>query len=153
MRELGSFLGFGSERPEQDIGKGPDDLWALGELRYLVIECKSGATSAKISKKDTNQLNGSIVWFESTYDDTCKCTPIMVHMRTTFDAAASPDPAIRIMDEPGFDWLKNAMRAFATALAANGKYGDPGEVERQLKQHKLDAKAIVGLATVKPSKK
>jgi len=153
MRELGSFLGFGSQRPEQDIGKGPDNLWALGELRYLVIECKSGATSAKISKKDTNQLNGSIVWFESTYDDTCKCTPIMVHMRTTFEGAASPDAAIRIMDETGLDRLKNAIRAFATALAANSKYGDPEEVERQMKQHKLDARAIVGLATVKPGKK
>lgn len=36
MKELGSFLGFGSERPEDKTGKGPDNLWALGGLNYLV---------------------------------------------------------------------------------------------------------------------
>jgi hypothetical protein len=118
-----------------------------------VIECKSGATVERISKKDANQLNGSVVWFASTYDHTCNRPPIMVHRRTTFEAAASPDAAIRIVDETRLDRLKNAVRTFATALAANGKYGDAEEVERQLKHHKLDAKGIVGLATVKPTKK
>ncbi|HCF7649009.1 hypothetical protein JET97_06735, partial [Pseudomonas aeruginosa] len=43
MAALGSFLGFGSQRPEDQIGRGPDNLWALGGLNYFVIECKSGA--------------------------------------------------------------------------------------------------------------
>jgi hypothetical protein len=103
-------VGFGSQRPEEDIGKGPDNLWALGELHYLVIECKSGASAERISKKDANQLNGSIVWFASTYDHTCKCTPIMVHRRTTFEAAASPNAAIRIVDETRLDRRKRLMR-------------------------------------------
>ncbi|MGY8683906.1 hypothetical protein Q2941_39980 [Bradyrhizobium sp. UFLA05-153] len=30
MFDLGLFLGFGSQRPEQDTGRGPDNLWAFG---------------------------------------------------------------------------------------------------------------------------
>jgi hypothetical protein len=59
----GAFLGFGSHRPEREIGKGPDNLWAVGGLNYLVIECKSGVTAAQISKTDCNQLIGSVSWF------------------------------------------------------------------------------------------
>jgi hypothetical protein len=154
MRDLGSFLGFGSERPEQDAGKGPDNLWALGGLAYLIIECKSGATSApKVSKKDTNQLNGSIVWFRQSYDASCTHTPIIVHPKTQFEVAASPDPAIRIIHELGLRTLKDAVRAFATALATSGKFGEPNEVDRQIRQHKLDAASIVSLASVSQSKK
>ena len=71
VRDLGKFLGFGSQRPERDIGKGPDNLWAVGGLDYLVIECKSGATSDQISKDNCNQLTGSITWFRSAYDASC----------------------------------------------------------------------------------
>jgi hypothetical protein len=34
--ELGRHLGFDSQRPERDHGDGPDVLWLLGDLRYLV---------------------------------------------------------------------------------------------------------------------
>ena len=136
------------------VVKGPDNLWALGGLNYLVIECKSGATSApKISKKDTNQLNGSIVWFKQTYDASCTFTPIMVHPKVQFETAASPDPAVKIINQTGLNALKGAVRAFATASASSGKFRDAKEVERQLKHHKLDAGSIIGLAAVPPSKK
>lgn len=154
MRDLGFFLGFGSQRPEQDIGKGPDNLWALGGLSYSVIECKSGATSApKISKKDTNQLNGSIVWFKQTYDKSCTLTPIMVHPKTEFEFAASPDPTIRIVNEKGLKTLKDAVRAYATALASGGTFKESKAVDIQLRQHKLDAENILRLISVSPSKK
>lgn len=146
---LGSFLGFGSQRPEDSTGHGPDNLWALGKLRYLVIECKSGATSAqKISKADTNQLNGSIVWFEKKYDATCNMTPIMVHLKTTFEDAASPEPAIRIIHGPSLKRLRDAVRAYAVALAAKDDYVDSKKVDQQLKHHKLAAADIIALYTV-----
>ncbi|UGY28893.1 hypothetical protein HU675_0020150 [Bradyrhizobium septentrionale] len=53
-------------------GRGPDNLWALGALQYLVIECKSGAVKASsINKHDCNQLNGSMNWFADKYDKSC----------------------------------------------------------------------------------
>lgn len=82
-RDLGAFLGFGSQMPEEDFGKGPDNLWSIGNLSYFVIECKSGAVKAQaISKHDCNQLTGSMMWFTKQYDKSCAATPIMVHKKT-----------------------------------------------------------------------
>ena len=147
--DLGQFLGFGSERPEDRTGKGPDNLWALGELKYVVIECKSGAVSAaKISKADTNQLNGSIVWFTEKYDKSCSFTPVMIHQKTVFEHAASPHTDIRIINQSGLKKLCVAVKAYSVALAAIGGFKDVREVEKQLRFHKLSAAEIVGLCTV-----
>lgn len=150
MKDLGLFLGFGSERPEDQVGVGPDNLWALGGQQYLVIECKSGAVLAdRVSKHDTNQLNGSIVWFGKKYGATSSMTPILVHPKTMFEHAASPDNRIRIINEPGLTRLHKAIRAYAVALASKGGFTDAKEVERQLRFHKLDSVQIVALCTVK----
>ncbi|MFJ6055749.1 helicase C-terminal domain-containing protein [Burkholderia vietnamiensis] len=149
MQELGAFLGFGSQRPEEQVGRGPDNLWALGENKYLVIECKSGAVSAdKISKGDTNQLNGSIVWFHEKYGADAFRTPIMVHPKTVFEYAASPNPDIRIINSKGLSKLHEAIRAYSVALATSGAFKEVKEVEKQLQQHKLSAANIVVLCTV-----
>jgi DEAD/DEAH box helicase/Helicase C-terminal domain len=149
MLDLGKFLGFGSQRPEEEVGRGPDNLWALGGLRYLVMECKSGAVLAeKISKSDTNQLNGSMVWFSEKYDDTCSATPIMVHPRTVFEHAASPHADIRIVNGPGLKKFRDAVRAYSVSLATSGGFKDAKEVAKQLEHHKLSAAAITGLCTV-----
>jgi hypothetical protein len=149
MLDLGHFLGFGSQRPEDAIGRGPDNLWAMGGLKYLVIECKSGAVSAeKISKGDTNQLNGSIVWFSEKYDKTCAMTPIMIHPKTVFEFAASPHADIRIVHRPGLKKLRDAVRAYSVSLTTSGGFKDTKEVEKQLTHHRLTAAEIVTLCTV-----
>ncbi|WP_321920438.1 DEAD/DEAH box helicase [Paraburkholderia tropica] len=154
MHDLGKFLGFGSQRPEDTVGRGPDNLWALGELRYLVIECKSGAvTTDRISKSDTNQLNGSIVWFGESYDNACTMTPIMIHPKTTFDHAAAPHADIRIVNVAGLDRLRNAVRAYTVSLATSGGYKDPKEVEKQLRHNRLSAGELIGLCTVAQNSK
>jgi hypothetical protein len=149
MLDLGKFLGFGSQRPEEEVGRGPDNLWALGELKYLVIECKSGAVLAdRISKGDTNQLNGSMVWFGEKYDKTCSATPIIVHPKTVFEHAASPHADIRVVNGPGLRKLRDAVRAYSVSLATSGVFKDAKEVAKQLSHHKLSAAEIVRLCTV-----
>lgn len=149
MMELGLFLGFGSERPEDKVGRGPDNLWALGGLTYLVIECKSGAVVAdRVSKADTNQLNGSIVWFTEKYDKTCSMTPILVHPKTVFEHAASPHEDIRIVNGDGLKKLRKAVHAYSVSLATSGGFNDAKEVGKQLQNHKLSAAEIVRLCTV-----
>lgn len=149
MKDLGLFLGFGSDRPEDQVGRGPDNLWALGSQHYLVIECKSGALQAdRVCKHDTNQLNGSIVWFEQKYDATCSMTPILVHPKTVFEYAASPDSRIRIINEPGLAKLREAIRSYSVALASKSGFTDAKEVHLQQRFHKLDADQIVYLCTV-----
>lgn len=149
MKDLGLYLGFGSERPEDLVGRGPDNLWALGAQRYLVIECKSGAVQAtRVCKHDTNQLNGSIVWFEQKYDATCSMTPILVHPKTVFEHAASPDARIRIINEAGLKRLRDAIRAYTVGLANNSGFMKSMEIQRLQQFHKLGADTIVALCTV-----
>jgi hypothetical protein len=57
LEHLGEHLGFTVQRPERDTGNGPDVLWALGGLRYLLIEAKSGVltTRDKIWRKERDR--------------------------------------------------------------------------------------------------
>ena len=60
FRLLGKHIGFESQRPETEIGNGPDVLWALGGLNFAVIECKSGVENSFISKHNAAQLSHSM---------------------------------------------------------------------------------------------
>lgn len=154
MKDLGSFLGFGSDRPEEAIGRGPDNLWALGNLSYLVIECKSGAVSApRISKTDTNQLTGSVNWFNEKYDADCSMTPIIVHPKSIFEFTATPYDGMRIINGVGLDRLRTAIKSYSVALATSGEFKDNKAVAKQLGHHRLSASDIVSLCTVEPSRR
>src|SRR5699024_5578684 len=79
FRRAGDFIGLGSQRPEHDIGSGPDNLWALGENVYWVVEAKTGAKSSAIGKRDVAQLANSMLWFGDRYDPEAIHVPVMVH--------------------------------------------------------------------------
>lgn len=118
MRGLAEHIGLSSQRPEFELREGPDVLWALGELRYWVIEVKSGVTGSLIHKRDANQLSGSMNWFAKRYDPTTKATPVMVHpVRKLAPDASAPD-AMCILDEDGLIKLKTSVTKLAEALAA-----------------------------------
>lgn len=63
MEQIAFHLGFTAQRPERDANNGPDVLWSVGSLNYLVIECKSGATADQIWRSDAAQLAHSVSWF------------------------------------------------------------------------------------------
>ena len=50
--ELGTILGFTSERPEEVLGKGPDGLWAMPENQYLLAEIKN---EVELNRKEIYQ--------------------------------------------------------------------------------------------------
>ena len=148
MHDLGRLLGFGSQRPEADDGRGPDNLWALGGGSYLVIECKSGATGANsINKHDCNQLNGSMAWFGHEYDASCTARPVIVHRRTDPEHAATLPAGTRVIDEASLDKLKAAVRMFARALGDG--FTDPATVGRQLAQLALSGDALLDRFSVR----
>lgn len=150
FKELAFNLGFSAQRPEAEYRKGPDVLWEIGNLEYLVIECKNGVNSSSnlISKGDCNQLNGSIVWFKAKYDSTCRHTPIMVHPYTTFEYAASPDPNIRIMNKEKLNLLKEKLHDFAVALNNYGNFRDVNKIGELLNTYELRAETFVSKYTV-----
>lgn len=148
LKNIARYLGFDSQRPEQEYKKGPDVLWELGNLRYLVIECKNEATVPTITKRYCNQLNGSGTWFEEKYDDTCSYTPIMVHPSAVFEYAASPNPNIRIMTKDKLSALCEAVKQFIKSVATNNELSNPEAITRKLSAYKLQASDIVDLYTV-----
>lgn len=150
MQEVAAFLGFRAQRPEIDFKRGPDVLWAVGNLRYFVIECKSGAVAEKIVKQYANQLSGSMDWFVQRYDHTCKATPVMVHPSRFLEAAASGHADARIITKDGLAALKEAIRAFGVAAAGDLAALDAPKAQKLLEHHKLTADRLLAAYTEAP---
>ena len=153
FKELAYFLGFESERPENEYRIGPDVLWAIGDLSYFVIECKNGATTATISKRDCNQLNGSMNWFSTKYDQTCTSKPILIHCSGQFEFAASPTQGTRIITEKELTKLKSQVLKFVTAAINKKALAKGDQIAELLRDYDLEAGDFLKTYTVKFSKK
>ncbi|MCP3380177.1 hypothetical protein NLM31_07100 [Bradyrhizobium sp. CCGUVB4N] len=153
MLDLGLFLGFGSQRPEQETGRGPDNLWALGALKYLVIECKSGAVKASaINKHDCNQLNGSMAWFAEKYDKSCSATPVMVHPKIVPEHAATLHADARIVTQDCLARFAATARSYSVAISQKNGYADAKVVADQLNHFGLTLNDFVTKFTVRSKK-
>jgi replicative superfamily II helicase len=68
LANLGSYLGFDADRPEQIYGVGPDVLWRTDATFDFVIEAKSEKQEENpLYKKDHAQLLEAEHWFRDTY--------------------------------------------------------------------------------------
>lgn len=132
IRELGAWLGFGSHRPENETGKGPDNLWAVDNSTFFVIECKSGSLSDDVSKSDLNQLNGSVHWFGEKYPPGNVCLPILVHKKHTCVTEAAPHPDARVIDEGAMAQLLENCDRFARAISTSQALDNPVVIRDQL---------------------
>ena len=148
LKNIAKYIGFDSQRPEQEFKKGPDVLWKIGELKYLVIECKNEATSSTISKDYCNQLNGSGTWFETKYDKTCTYIPILIHPSRVFEYAASPQPRVRIITKDKLSEFCSSIREFIKSICTNNELGNQAAIRNKLIAHKLRANDISEVYTV-----
>jgi hypothetical protein len=135
--QLARFIGFSSQRPETESGKGPDVLWRTGTNQYIVVECKNGATTETINKHDCNQLNGSGEWFENKYGANVSYFPMMIHSSKKFEHAASPKATTRIMDADKLAQLKKNVREFIKSVCSQSLISDEAQIRSQLLQLKL----------------
>jgi hypothetical protein len=143
MENLAFHLGFTAQRPERDIDNGPDVLWSVGSLSYLVIECKSGATADRIWRRDAEQLAHSVNWFREQYDNTCRATPVLVHKTNLLEKNAIAPPGTHIITEGRLEKLRAAVRGAAAALGDAGTWSDPAAVGTQLSHHKLSGTSVI----------
>lgn len=129
---LARFIGLHSQRPEKQFNDGPDNLWALPDGSFLVIECKNNATSEDgISKSDLGQLDQAMSWFVGKYTKAAIGTPLMIHpLRTLGDGAAEVD-GMRIITEKELKKLRKALIEFAKSL------GDPDLLNSQKQVNEL----------------
>lgn len=139
LKDIARYLGFGSQRPEQEYKKGPDVLWHIGALRYFVIEAKNEATAATISKDYCNQLNGSCNWFEQKYDNTCSYIPILAHPSNIFEYAASPKATMRIITKEKMQQFCRSVRDFIMSISSNNEVRNQSAIRDKLIAYKLRA--------------
>lgn len=150
IRDLGSLLGFGSQRPDNEYRDGgPDNLWAVGGLRYFVIECKSGVKNdgRLISKDHCNQLLGSVSWFQTNYDASCTYTPILIEPVNRFQPEASPSPDMRIIENEKLGQLREGVRSFGRVVATLGRYDDHTAIAGHLDSHGFTAAKFLSAYT------
>lgn len=149
IKEIAFYIGMTAKRPENEVGKGPDVLWRIGELEFLVIECKNGVENNIISKHDCNQLNGSINWFNNLYNDLgCRNTPIMIHLGNIFEYACSPNENIRIINPEKLELLKTNILKFSRTVVNNGNFRNLESISSLLNKFNLTSKDFVKEYTV-----
>lgn len=148
MKKLACYIGFLSQRPEQEVNDGgPDVLWSVGNQKYFVIECKNGATTDSISKSDCNQLNGSGEWFLRSYDHTCEFTPILVHPSKSFDFDASPRQTTRIIDSGKLEILRRNIHDFFKSICSENRINER-DIRERLITYNLTSNTFINTYTI-----
>ena len=146
--DLAWFIGIERQMPERSYGEGPDNLWALPNGSFLVIECKSGATSnSGISKRDAGQLGQAIDWFGSRYPASSS-VPIMIHPKVTLGEGASAVPGMRVVTPKLLEKLRNNLREFAKQLGTPDVSGNASEIAKRLAQFELNGDGFVNAFSV-----
>ncbi|HRC12389.1 MAG TPA: helicase C-terminal domain-containing protein [Dermatophilaceae bacterium] len=141
--DLASHLGFSGRRPEKESGVGPDVLWADSDGNHLVIEVKSGAEAALISKRDINQLGGSVRWAEQQLNRTSSIAAVVVHPGRIAERTGTPPFGARSIDTDAHTKLMAAVRQYATALAVENRYRDAAAVQQQLVSLHFNGRQLV----------
>jgi len=119
LDELSRALGFAGERPDKEWKEGPDNLWALDDTRYLVIECKSDVdvTRAEINKRETEQMNRSAAWFDKHYKG-MQAKRLIIHPAKRIQSAAAFTHDVEGVTVPELRKLEKACREFFKAFEA-----------------------------------
>ena len=149
IKDVGEVLGFISTRPDKETsGQGPDNLWAIGNNKYFIIECKSGAVSDTISKEYCNQLGGSIRWFNQEYGAGYEPTPVMVHPSKQIDNLATPVPGMRIITSEEIELIKKQLKSFAVAVSQAENWNNESKIQVLLQEYHLRGQDFVQQYTV-----
>lgn len=79
LADLGSMLGFRTQRPDNSYKIGPDVLWLLTDHLALVMEVKSRKLADNpLTKEEHGQLLDAEAWFKREYPD-YTCERVSVH--------------------------------------------------------------------------
>jgi hypothetical protein len=143
VADLGAHLGFTTQRPERDVKRGPDDLWAFGGQSYAVIECKNAAGTDFIRKTDLDQLSGSLSWFRQEYELPASALAVMIHPSNKVHPRGAAPVGCRVITAETLPKLRDAVRAWAAALAGDDHYRNPDAVRQQLAARKLNGRSSV----------
>ena len=119
LNELSFALGFIGERPDMEWKEGPDNLWALDDKNYLLIECKSEVdiTRSEVNKREAEQMNRSSAWFDKHYTG-LNAKRIIIHPSGKIQSAAAFTHNVEGMRETNLKKFVKSCRMFFKAFEA-----------------------------------
>ena len=145
LMEIGSAIGFLSQRPDKEIKKGPDNLWCGVENQYILLECKNEVeeTRAEISKHEAGQMNSHSAWFESVYGE-AKCKRILIIPTIKLSYHADFTHNVGIMRKPALNKLKANVKGLFKEF---GQYVihevSDQKVQQLIDAHELDVTSLI----------
>ncbi|MFZ3022970.1 DEAD/DEAH box helicase [Pseudomonas sp.] len=113
LDKLSFALGFKGERPDKVWKEGPDNLWAINDVDYILWECKNDAlpNKAKIDKREAEQMNRSCAWFAKHYNGG-KAVNIIVHPSNNLESAGAFLSDVLVLKEKALNRLKSQISKF-----------------------------------------
>lgn len=145
LDELSRALGFAGERPDKEWKEGPDNLWALDNQTYLLIECKNevGVTRAEINKRETEQMNRSSAWFDKHYKG-MSVKRLIIHPAGKLESAAALTHDVEGVREPDLKRLVTSCREFFKSFQ-NQNFADLSapRVQKMLEMYKLSVNDFI----------
>ncbi|MGY2733859.1 helicase C-terminal domain-containing protein [Sphingomonas sp. UYP23] len=145
LDELSFALGFAGERPDKEWKEGPDNLWALDDNRYLLVECKNevDVTRAEVNKREAEQMNRSAAWFEKHYRG-LRATRLIIHPAKRIESAAAFTHEVEGVTEQDLARFVRTCRAFFKSLEGQN-FADlsPAYLDGLIKSHKLTVDDII----------
>jgi len=145
LNELSFALGFAGERPDAEWKEGPDNLWALDDRNYLLIECKSevDVTRAEVNKREAEQMNRSSAWFEKHYPG-FDAKRIIIHPAGKIQSAAAFTHEVEGMREQDLKKLVKPCRALFKAFEGlDFKDLSDEHTQKLIDLHNLSVSAIL----------
>jgi replicative superfamily II helicase len=139
LDELSRALGFAGERPDKEWKEGPDNLWALDDTQYLIIECKSevDVTRAEVNKREAEQMNRSAVWFDKHYKG-MQAKRMIIHPAKRIESAAAFTHDVQVVPVAELRKFEKACREFFKGFEGQN-FADlsPQHIQKMVDSHHL----------------
>lgn len=149
LDEIGTFLGFKTQRPEKESKKGPDNLWLIGQNQYIMFECKNEVNQERktIFKSETGQMNNSIAWFNENYSNSTVKNIMIVSTKKINKAGGFINP-VSIINGKNLDKFKKNIKNFCAEFNSTD-FSDLSsqKIQEYINNHKLDTTSLLNLYT------
>jgi len=144
LKDFGKALGFGSQRPDKEMKQGPDNLWALREGEYLLIESKNEVADDRVEiyKTETGQMNNSCAWFKTNYPG-AKVKNLLIIPTKLLGLGAGFNEPVQIVRKKNLKRLVNNFRQFLVGFKQIDLTDiDDSSLESALVEHELTREDI-----------
>ena len=141
LKDIGDLLGYISQRPDNEIRKGPDNLWCGVNNHYLLFECKSevSETRQSITKLEAGQMNNHCAWFDDQYGTTARVDRFMIIPTKELSYEGDFSHDVRIIRRNKLRNLKDQIKKFIKELKPYNLHElSDDTIQRSLDLHHLN---------------